>query len=272
MRREQRHLDRQRRANNPDNYLPDGHVKKGRRGRKHWQVSQRQRTTQARLANRQRRHAAHRKSLHGHLAHQIVRQCSTFLLEKVSYRAWAALQWPLHPPSCVGDVCDNPDPSGCECWRADHHRSDTTNETLPDLSVWGPEEKTAVSEGPATAKQCGVEMQQDPSSQPPLIRFVDPNTFLLHADYAVEAWPGVESLLRAAWQQAFPTTQPARGGATAAPTMSARGGRLQVKASVEGRPQQAHRPTPRARMLYQHVCESRVAEAVVWARTSRIAL
>ena len=88
IRREQRHLDRQRRANNPDNYLPNGTVKKGRRGRKHWRESERQRTTQARLAGRQRTLAAQRKSLHGRLAHQIVRQGSTFLLEKVSYRAW----------------------------------------------------------------------------------------------------------------------------------------------------------------------------------------
>jgi putative transposase len=87
-RREQRHLDRQRRANNPENYLPDGTVKKGWKGRRYWQESKRQRTTQARLANRQRKLAVHRKSLHGRLAHQIVREGSAFLLEKVSYRAW----------------------------------------------------------------------------------------------------------------------------------------------------------------------------------------
>ena len=57
-------------------------------GRQHWRESVRQRRTQARLADRQRKLAAHRKSLHGRLAHQIVRQGSTFLLEKVSYRAW----------------------------------------------------------------------------------------------------------------------------------------------------------------------------------------
>jgi hypothetical protein len=84
IRREQRHLDRQRRANNPDNYLPNGTVKKGHRGRRHWRESVRQRQTQARLAHRQRRQAAHRKSLHGHLAHQIVRQGNEFLLEQVS--------------------------------------------------------------------------------------------------------------------------------------------------------------------------------------------
>ncbi len=88
MRREQRHLDRQRRANNPDNYLSNGTVKKGRKGQKHWRASRRQRRTQAQLARRQRTLAAHRKSLHGRLAHQIVGLGETFLLEKVSYRAW----------------------------------------------------------------------------------------------------------------------------------------------------------------------------------------
>jgi putative transposase len=53
-RREERHLDRQRRANNPDNYLPNGSVKKGRKGRKYWRESLRQRRTQRRLADRQR--------------------------------------------------------------------------------------------------------------------------------------------------------------------------------------------------------------------------
>ena len=55
VRREERHLDRQRRANNPDNYLPNGRVKPGRKGRKHWRESVRQRKTQAHLADRQRR-------------------------------------------------------------------------------------------------------------------------------------------------------------------------------------------------------------------------
>jgi putative transposase len=60
---------------------------------------------------------------------------------------------------------------------------------------------------------CDVQMQRDLYSAY-LIRFVDPKTFLLHADQAREAWPGAESLLRAAWQQAYPTHQPASGGAS----------------------------------------------------------
>jgi Putative transposase DNA-binding domain len=59
---------------------------------------------------------------------------------------------------------------------------------------------------------CGLQMQRDLYSAY-LIRFVDPKTLLLHADQAIKAWPGAESLLRAAWQQAHPTNQPASGGA-----------------------------------------------------------
>jgi putative transposase len=58
----QRHLDRQRRANNPGNYLPDGRVKRGAR---EWTKSQRMLQTERLIARLheciadQRRHAAH---------------------------------------------------------------------------------------------------------------------------------------------------------------------------------------------------------------------
>jgi putative transposase len=69
IRRLQRKLDRQRRANNPDHYLPDGSV---RPGPKRWAVSNRQRQTQDRLAELSRREAAHRRTLHGRLANRIL--------------------------------------------------------------------------------------------------------------------------------------------------------------------------------------------------------
>ena len=55
-------LDRQRRANNPQNYDSKGRVKKGRL---RWHKSKAYQATQRRLANRERKLAAHRKSLHG---------------------------------------------------------------------------------------------------------------------------------------------------------------------------------------------------------------
>jgi putative transposase len=85
LRRLERHLDRQRRANNPDHYDERGRVKKGR---KRWKVSKRQRQVQARRREVYRKLAATRKRSHGHLAHRVLALGRTFQLEQVSYRAW----------------------------------------------------------------------------------------------------------------------------------------------------------------------------------------
>lgn len=84
IRRLQRQLDRQRRANNPQNFLPDGRVKPGP---KRWRQSRRQRQTQDALADLLRREAAHRKTLHGELAHRVLALGRIVKTEKLSYRA-----------------------------------------------------------------------------------------------------------------------------------------------------------------------------------------
>src|SRR5260370_19839457 len=61
LRRLERHLDRQRRANNPEHYDERGQVKKGR---KRWKVSPRQRTVQARRREVYRKPAATPKRSH----------------------------------------------------------------------------------------------------------------------------------------------------------------------------------------------------------------
>ena len=85
LRRVQRKLDRQRRANNPKNYNPNGTIKKGKLT---WNHSQRYRTTRARLAERHRKQAAHRKSLHGRLVNRVLALGNIIKLEKLSYRAF----------------------------------------------------------------------------------------------------------------------------------------------------------------------------------------
>ena len=81
----QRKMDRQRRANNPDNYDQHGRVKKGRR---RWKESKRYQATRRQHANTERRLAAHHKSLHGHLAHRITQVGTTISIEKTSFKAW----------------------------------------------------------------------------------------------------------------------------------------------------------------------------------------
>jgi putative transposase len=209
-RRLERHLDRQRRANNPDNYEANGTVKKGRKGRKYWRESQRQRRTQATLSDRQRRLAAHRKSLHGRLAHEILRQGNTVLLEKVSYRAWQrrygrSIQ--RRAPGTFVQILSRAAASA-------HGRIITVPTRTTKLSQrcqCGSSKKKPLSQRVHHCEVCGLQMQRDLYSAY-LIRFVDEQTpYLFHADQAREAWPGAEPLLRAAWQQAIPTSQPARG-------------------------------------------------------------
>jgi len=81
----QRKIDRQRRANNPDNYNPDGTI---RPGPKTWHKSAHQLRTEAALAELYRKQAAHRKSLHGRLVNCILRMGNVIKMEKLSYRAF----------------------------------------------------------------------------------------------------------------------------------------------------------------------------------------
>jgi hypothetical protein len=80
-------MDRQRRARNPDHYDERGRIKKPGRGRLSWKDSKRSLATRRRKASRERRLAAHRKSLHGRLVHEIVGVGNSTVTEKISYRA-----------------------------------------------------------------------------------------------------------------------------------------------------------------------------------------
>ncbi|HEX6480168.1 MAG TPA: transposase [Ktedonobacteraceae bacterium] len=89
-RRLQRHLERERQANNPEHYDAQGRIRKRRRGqgRRVWRESQSYQKTRRRLATTERRLAAHRRSLHGLLANQIIRLGDDLRIEKVSYKGW----------------------------------------------------------------------------------------------------------------------------------------------------------------------------------------
>jgi hypothetical protein len=56
--------------------------------RLHWQTSKGYEQTRRRKAAQERRLAAHRKSLQGRLAHEIVKLGNTIMLEKISYTSW----------------------------------------------------------------------------------------------------------------------------------------------------------------------------------------
>ena len=82
IRRLQRKIDRSRRANNPDNYNPDGTVKKGSSV---WHTGNRGRRLVANLANHHRCLAATRKRDHGKLVNDLLQIGGTIKIEKHSY-------------------------------------------------------------------------------------------------------------------------------------------------------------------------------------------
>lgn len=94
----QRRNSRQLRVNNPQNYEPDFQARRGnkvvnkkgkvKKGSLEWHRSKRYLKTQHKKAEIQRRQQEHRKSLHGKLVNEIVRQGNHFKMEKVSVKAW----------------------------------------------------------------------------------------------------------------------------------------------------------------------------------------
>jgi hypothetical protein len=94
----QRRNSRQLRANNPQNYEPDFKARRGnkvvakkgkvKKGSKKWNRSKRYLRTQYKKAEIQRRQREHRKSLHGKLVNEVLRQGNHFKMEKVSVKAW----------------------------------------------------------------------------------------------------------------------------------------------------------------------------------------
>jgi len=100
IKRDQRGLDRSRRATNPDNYNPDGSVKKGTRK---WHRSNRYQKLQARIAETQRKLAATRKKQRG--------------------------------STCSRDVCRPTHPQSCECWRSSRRNQHPEDQTVADLHL-----------------------------------------------------------------------------------------------------------------------------------------
>jgi len=88
IRRLQRRMERQRRAANPEHYDERGRPRKRGKGAQPWKQSRGYQVTRRRKAARERRLAAHRKSLHGQLVHQIVAVGHTIITEKLSYQGW----------------------------------------------------------------------------------------------------------------------------------------------------------------------------------------
>jgi putative transposase len=200
LRRLQRRLDRQRRANNPHCYRPDGTAIKGARPKN---KSRRMQQTETKIADLQRRQAAHRSSQHGQLVNRILAMGDVFNLEKLSYRAFQRRYGKSvgrrAPGSFVQHLRRKAESAGGQT-----NEFPTRSTRLSQTCHCGSVVKKPLSQRWHICP-CGVEGQRDLYSAF-LASCVEGDR--LDAGLARERWPGVDILLRAVSSR---VTTPASG-------------------------------------------------------------
>jgi putative transposase len=196
LRRLDRKLDRQRRANNPNNYDEKGRVTPGK---KHWRSSKRQRRTQTLRREYYRKLAATRKRCHGQLAHQVLALGNVFHVERLSYRAWQR-RYGKSVGLCAPALFMN----------RLSHLAESAGGRIVEVNARQAKLSRTCHCGAVTPKRlsqrwhrcaCGASAQRDLYAAF-LACFVDPDTSLLNAGRAQRAWPGREPVLQAAFEQA----------------------------------------------------------------------
>ena len=186
----QRRLDRQRRSNNPDNYNSNGTIKAGP---KQWRRSARQRRTRLELSEIQRKQAAHRKSLHGQLANQVLAMGRIVRTEKLSYKAFQKMYGKsvgFRAPGTFVSILRRKAASAGGV--VEEFPTRTTR--LSQVCICG-----KVAQKPLSQRwhrcDCGVVAQRDLFSSF-LARCVEDDA--LNAGLAIQLWPRVDYLLQAA--------------------------------------------------------------------------
>ena len=226
LRRLDRQLDRQRRANNPANYDERGRVQ---RGPKRWKVSKRQRKVLARRREVYRKLAATRKRRHGQFVHRVLGLGSAFHLEQLSYRAWQKTYGKsvqlCAPGMFVERLSRLAAFAGGTVVLINAARA-----RLSQTCHCGRIKKKARSERWQVCP-CGVSAQRDLFSAY-LARCVDPETSLLNVGQAREAWPGWEPT-RAAGVRAGHSKPTRRGaGVCLPPLVGLRSGRVETRVGL----------------------------------------
>jgi transposase len=201
IRRVQRKQDRQRRANNPDCYDEKGRAIKGKPPSK---KSQHQLETELVLQELYRREAAHRKTLHGQLANEILAVGKYILTEKLSFKAFQKMfgrSISVRAPKLFLSILTRK----AESAGGSMEEFSTYHTALSQFCLCGQKHKKRLSER-VHACDCGVVMQRDLFSAY-LAKYVEEDR--LQVDKAYESWQGAEPLLRTAWRRV--QNQPASG-------------------------------------------------------------
>jgi transposase len=186
IRRLQRKMDRSRRANNLDNFNPNGTVKKGA---KRWDSSKTYLKMRNSKANLERKLAAHRNSLHGELVNDILRTGDVFKLEKLSYKAFQKLFGKSVGKRAPGMFVSH--------LRSKAQRAGGQVVEIPTYSTKLSQTCQCGRVNKKTLKQrvhrceCGVIAQRDLYSAF-LAKHIEPDTFVLQVSQLLDDWQSTE--------------------------------------------------------------------------------
>lgn len=228
LRRLDRKMDRQRRANNANNFDEKGRVKKGA---KHWHVSERQKRTQIRRREYYRRLAATRKREQGQLVHQVFGLGNHIHLENLSYKAWQrrfGKSVALRAPGLFVSILVRAAASA----RATVVQINARRAKLSQTCHCGVVSKKRLSQRHHRCS-CGVSAQRDLYSAF-LACHVDPETSLLNASQAASAWLRAEPLVQTAFQRASQNQLASGGKALPASFGVSRAHQSQSESSAQG--------------------------------------
>ena len=195
----QRKIERQRRQNNPNNYLPNGKIKKGKLV---WKKSKRQLENQSKLKELHRIVSSHRNSLHGKLANEIIRMGNVFKTEKLS-KKWLQKNFGksigIRAPAMLTTKVNRK----AESAGGSIMEFSTLQTMASQLCVCLRRHKKKLSERVHDC-ECGVHCQRDLFSAF-LGIFVEKveEKYVLQAGQAERLWPSADKLLQAAWKDAI---------------------------------------------------------------------
>lgn len=188
----QRRMDRSRRATNPSNYNCNGTLKKGK---KTWNSSLSYLKLRTAKANKERKLAAHRQSLHGQLVNSILRTGDAIKLEKLSYKAWQKLFGrsvsKRAPGMFVSHLKSKAERAGGNVVEIPTHST-----KLSQTCQCGRVKKKAQKEREHKCI-CGVHAQRDLYSAL-LAKHIEPDTFVLQVSQLLSDWQSAELRL---WSQ-----------------------------------------------------------------------
>lgn len=188
-RRLQRRMDKQRRANNPQNYNENGTVKKGK---KKWKKSNHYIQTSSEVAELDRKLVAHRKSLHGKDINDLIAIGIRIKTEKIPYKPWQKIfgkSVQVRAPSLfMSSLKRKAENAG-----GSFNKFPTQSTKLSQMChICGETIKKPLSQRWHIC--CSIEMQRDLYSAF-LAKCVDVNTNTLDIARARLLWPGLEPVL-----------------------------------------------------------------------------